>query len=514
MSRITKIEAVKKQPKKKIRVAAYARVSTGSDKQLASLDTQKRHYEQYIKARPDWDYAGLYFDEGVTGTKMAKRDGLLQMLGDCERGLIDYIIVKSISRFSRNTVESIETIRRLSEKGIYIFFEKENIDTGKMESELLLSILSSLAESESRSIAENNKWSVQKRFANGTYKLGYMPYGYKKVDGEMVVDEDEAKIVRQIFANYISGKSTQSIARGLNERGISPKRGNSWSAHVVGGMLKNEKYIGDVLLGKTYTDSQFNRHINHGERDMYYIENHHPAIVSKEDFESANKLLAFNCKEKNIETGSGKCLKRYALSGNVFCGECGSKWKRQMRNGVPCYVCDRHIRDFSSCGQKAVREDFIQAAFMTMMNKLTFAKKEILYLLGKHGGEKSAAVYDRINLLQDELESVIARRESIQTFFAKGFLDPAVYQEELDAVTEEERRIITEKDSLTRGVTNYHDKAVAIAKLIAYAGKGMMLTEFSEEIFSEHIDRVMIISRTEAEFQLKCGLALRERIQE
>ena len=185
-----------------------------------------------------------------------------------------------------------------------------------------------------------------------------------------------------------------------------------------------------------------------------------------------------------------------------------------MRNGVPCYVCDRHIRDFSSCGQKAVREDFIQAAFMTMMNKLTFAKKEILYPLGKHGGEKSAAVYDRINLLQDELESVIARRESIQTFFAKGFLDPAVYQEELDAVTEEERRIIMEKDSLTRGVTNYHDKAVAIAKLIAYAGKGMMLTEFSEEIFSEHIDRVMIISRTEAEFQLKCGLALRERIQE
>ena len=132
MSRITKIEAVKKQPKKKIRVAAYARVSTGSDKQLASLDTQKRHYEQYIKARPDWDYAGLYFDEGVTGTKMAKREGLLQMLGDCERGLIDYIIVKSISRFSRNTVESIETIRRLSEKGIYIFFEKKDFYTGKV----------------------------------------------------------------------------------------------------------------------------------------------------------------------------------------------------------------------------------------------------------------------------------------------------------------------------------------------------------------------------------------------
>ena len=146
----------------------YARASTDSADQLVSLDAQKEHYEQVIKNCPNWEFAGLYYDEGVSGTKMAKRDGLLRMLADCERGLIDYILVKSISRFSRNTVESVETVRRLSAMGIYIFFEKENIDTGKMEGELMLSIMSSLAEDESRSLSENNKWSIQKRFQNGT----------------------------------------------------------------------------------------------------------------------------------------------------------------------------------------------------------------------------------------------------------------------------------------------------------------------------------------------------------
>lgn len=269
MARITKIEATKDNSKRKLRVAAYARVSTDSNEQLVSLETQKNHYERYIKARPDWEYVGLYYDEGVSGTSMDKRDGLLHMLDDCDRGLIDYIIVKSISRFSRNTVDSIETVRRLCEKGIYIFFEKENIDTGKMEGELLLSILSSLAESESHSIAENNKWSIQKRFQNGTFKIGYTPYGYDNVDGQMVVNEEQAKTVRWIFEAILSGMSPGTIARKLNEKGIRTKRDGRWTGHTVNGMIRNEKYTGDVIMQKTYTDDRFNRHINRGERTQY-----------------------------------------------------------------------------------------------------------------------------------------------------------------------------------------------------------------------------------------------------
>lgn len=269
MKRITKIEAAKSSDKKKLRVAAYARVSTDSEEQLLSLDTQKNHYETYIKARPDWEYAGLYFDEGITGTKLAKRDGLLQLISDCERGLIDYIIIKSISRFSRNTVDSIEVVRKLCSMGIYIFFEKENIDTGKMESELLLSILSSLAESESHSIAENSKWSIQKRFQNGTFKISYPPYGYENVNGKMVIDGEKAETVRWIFSEILAGKTPAVVAKELNKKGIPSKRGGRWEGHVINSMIRNEKYTGDAILQKTFTDDSFTRHIKRGGGEEY-----------------------------------------------------------------------------------------------------------------------------------------------------------------------------------------------------------------------------------------------------
>lgn len=279
MSRITKIEAAKTKGRKKLRVAAYARVSTDSEEQLLSLDAQKNYYESYIKARPDWDYAGLYYDEGITGTKLAKRDGLLKLIADCERGLIDYIIIKSISRFSRNTVDSIEIVRKLCSIGIYIFFEKENIDTGKMESELLLSILSSLAESESHSIAENNKWSIQKRFQNGTFKISYPPYGYENVNGTMVIDEEKAETVRWIFSEILAGKTPAIVAKELNTKGIPSKCGGRWEGHVINGMIKNEKYIGDALLQKTYTVSVLDkkRVPNNGIVPKYYVEGSHDA---------------------------------------------------------------------------------------------------------------------------------------------------------------------------------------------------------------------------------------------
>ena len=250
MKRITKIDAAAKETKK-LRVAAYARVSTDSADQLVSLDAQKEHYEQVIKNCPNWEFAGLYYDEGVSGTKMAKRDGLLRMLADCERGLIDYILVKSISRFSRNTVESVETVRRLSAMGIYIFFEKENIDTGKMEGEMMLSIMSSLAEDESRSLSENNKWSIQKRFQNGTYVIGTPAYGYKNVDGKMVIDEEKAAIVRRMFASVMEGKSGAKIASELQAEGIPTARGGKWQSSVIIGMIRNETYIGVAVFRRT-----------------------------------------------------------------------------------------------------------------------------------------------------------------------------------------------------------------------------------------------------------------------
>lgn len=513
MKRITKIEVVKDSGRRKLRVAAYARVSTDSNEQLASLESQKNHYERYIKARPDWEYAGLYYDEGVSGTSMAKRDGLLHMLDDCDNGLIDYIIVKSISRFSRNTVESIETVRRLCEKGIYIFFEKENIDTGKMEGELLLSILSSLAESESHSIAENNKWSIQKRYQNGTFKIGYTPYGYDNINGQMVINEEQAEIVREIFDAVLSGKSPGAVARELNERGVSTKRGGSWTGHTVNGMIRNEKYTGDVIMQKTYTDDRFNRHVNRGERTQYLARDHHNPIISHEAFEAANAIIDANGLEKGIHKDEDKYKNRYAMSGKIICGECGGTWKRVKLANHFGFSCNTHVKDKNACSMKTIAEEPVKAAFITLMNKLTYGRSLILlpYAEMLKNSLRSGNI-DRLTELDALLEKNTERRQQIMAFFTKGLLDPAVYAQECDDLTEEAERLTAERDSLTTQMNGNREQQDALERLLKYTAKGTMLTVFEPSLFTEHVDHIVVIERTEIGFAMKCGPVFRERI--
>ena len=246
MKKVTKIEGAQNNItiKKKLRVAAYCRVSTGSDAQLESLEAQKTHYERYINSREDWQFAGLYFDEGITGTKAEKRPELLRLISDCEAKKIDFVITKSISSFSRNTTDCLALVRKLQSLDIPLFFEKENINTGSMESELFLAILSSMAEGESTSISENAKWSIKRRFQNGTFKLSYTPYGYDWNGENIVVNPEQAKIVKRIFADVLSGKGTQAIADELNADGIASKKNSKWTATTIRAILANEKYTG------------------------------------------------------------------------------------------------------------------------------------------------------------------------------------------------------------------------------------------------------------------------------
>jgi len=513
MKRITKIEAAGMKAKRTLRVAAYARVSTDSEEQLVSLEAQKQHYETYIKSRGDWEYAGLYFDEGISGTKMAKRDGLLSLLDDCEAGKIDYIIVKSISRFSRNTVDTIETVRHLTDLGIHIFFEKENIDTSTMESELLLSILSSLAESESCSISDNTTWGIQKRFQNGTFKIVFTPYGYRYEDGQMVVDEKQAETVRWIFAQVLSGMSSAKIARTLNERGVPSKKNGRWESGVITGMIKNEKYVGDAIFQKTYTDDRFNRHQNHGEKAQYYMKDHHEAIISREDFEAANTVIERNGMEKGIVRGETKYLNRYAFSGKILCGECGAAFKRTMAGGSPHYSCKGHIRNKNSCGMKAIPEDAVKAAFVTMMNKLSFARAKVLLPLlesMKQAGDKDTL--GQISEIENRLEGITTRRTQIAQFFSKGLIDPAVFAEETDTLDHEEDRLIAEKRALTGKVNGNRGQIESLELLLKDASKHGTLTAFDEELFLRHVDHITVYKRTEIGFAMKCGPVFRERI--
>ena len=480
MERITKIEAARQ--KKKLRVAAYARVSTDHEDQLISLEAQKSHYESYIKARKDWEYAGLYYDEGISGTKTEKRDGLLRMLSDCDRGRIDYIIVKSISRFSRNTVDCIEMVRHLCEKGIYIFFEKENIDTGRMEGELLLSILSSLAESESRSISENESWSIQKRFQDGSYVLVFPPYGYRRNGRDWVIDEKEAEIVRWIFREVLSGTSANQAAKELNRRGVPSKKGGRWEGSVISSMIRNEKYIGDALLQKTYTDDSFTRHMNRGQKQQYYITEHHEPIISREDFEAANRIIDSNAKEKGNGQYGPDYQNRTVFSGKIICGECGGKFRRRHTDRLYGYACIGHIQDRHSCGMTGiVPEEDIKAAFVTMMNKLTFAKGRVLipYLeaLKEQTPADRLAAVDELDLM---IEQNLKDRQKLTEFFSKGYIDPAVYAERNDALLEEAERLSAERSEAAQKINGEDGRASALELLIKQASKGRTLTEFDE----------------------------------
>ena len=318
MVKVTKIDPVQNFiVQRKTRVAAYARVSTDSDEQLQSLDAQIEHYESLIMDRTDWAYAGLYYDEGISGTKVEKRDGLLRLLKDCKAGKIDRVITKSISRFSRNTEKTLEMVRELNQIGVYIYFEKENIDTEHMNSELMLSILGSIAESESRSMSENSKWGVQHRYKEGTYIIACPPYGYRNDDGKMMIVPEEAEVVKRIFNMALNGHGSEAIAKKLNADLIPTKRGRRWHSSSVQDILKNEKYTGDVIFQKTYTDKSFKRHHNYGDQDRYLCQNHHEAIVDHETFEKVAEAVKRRAAEKGNYDGD-KYRKKYAFTKRLY----------------------------------------------------------------------------------------------------------------------------------------------------------------------------------------------------
>lgn len=516
MKRITKIEANEKL-QKKLRVAAYARVSTDSREQLVSLDAQRCHYETCIKSNPSWEYVGLYYDEGISGTSMAKRDGLLKMLDDCEAGKIDFIIIKSISRFARNTTECLEAVRKLIKLKVFIYFEKENINTGDMENELLLTIFSSLAESESISISENEKWSIEKRFKNGTYIVAYPPYGYKNEDGLMVINEDEVDVVRHIFAECLAGKGGHVIARDLNDKKIPTRRKTEWSSGTVNAILRNEKYKGDVLYQKTFTDSSFVRHINNGEKNQYYVTDHHEAIISAEEFDIVQTMIKKRSLDLKIQTGGGKYQNRYPFSGKIICGECGATWKRRTHSESKvkyyAYACGTHIKRVDQCSMQFIRERNIEVAFLNMINKLVFSKKVLLQplqasLKDLNQGEALA----RLDKLDVALEDNLNKRQKITELFAKEYLETAVFTEQNSGLLAEAKQISDEKEALYASLAHEHEHLESLNKLIKYINSVGTLKEFDEAAFEEHVGYIIVFKRYEIGFVLKCGLTLRERL--
>jgi len=436
---ITKISPLDTIRTSKLKVAAYCRVSTDSSDQALSLDAQTTHFTRYIKSRVEWEFSGLYVDEGISGTKLDKRDAFLRLVADCMNHKVDFIITKSISRFARNTVDCIETVRLLKYKGIFILFEKENINTGTSDSELMLTILSSFAAEESASISKNNKWGIKKRFENGTFKLSTPPFGYDWNGETLVPNEAEAPIVRRIFAEAIAGLGARAIAMGLNTDGVKTRKDKAWTETSIRAILVNEKYVGDVLHQKTFTDENYITHRNYGEEQQYLIENNHQPIISRADFDTVAVLL----KQRGLEKGNNgadiKYQNRYTFTGRIICGECGGKFKRKIctKNKYIAWGCTTHINTNSrDCKMLAIKEESVKSAFVNMLNRL-YADKilqpHIINLKQLDDGGR----YAEIAKIEKQLQSILEQVKVLTGFMSNGYLDTALFNAKNNALQAE-----------------------------------------------------------------------------
>lgn len=366
--RVRIIEPMQKHQAAKKKVCAYARVSTDSDKQGESLENQVTYYENLISLNPNYAYVGVFADRGITGTK-DNRPEFQRMLNLCREGEIDLIITKSVSRFARNTTIVLEVVRELKDIGVEVRFEKENINTLSGDGELMLTVLSSFAEEESRSVSENLKWRYRKKFENGELAintsrfLGYDKDGY----GDLVINIKEAEIVKRIYTEYLSGKGCFKIAKLLNSEGILTVTGSKWYESSVLEILKNEKYKGDAILQKTYIQDHLSKKKkkNKGEMDSFYIEDNHSPIVTKEDWEQVQVEMQKRAEAKGNFKGSDKGLNRYPLTGMLFCSKCGAALRRRTWNSkLTCkkivWQCSNYIKNGKdACAGTAIDDEVI-----------------------------------------------------------------------------------------------------------------------------------------------------------
>lgn len=516
---LTKIDQLPPETRK-LNVAVYCRVSSDRDTQLISLDNQKSHYERLTAAIGNWELTDYYYEKGISGTKKETRPELMRMLHDCETGRIDLILTKSISRFARNTTDCLELVRKLNALGISIYFEKENINTGDSESELILSILASLAEEESHSISENCKWAVQKRFQNGSFKLSRPPYGYDLQDGKLIVNQEEALIVRYIYSCVLEGKGTCLIAADLNARQVPTKRGGSWQPGTIQHMISNEIYIGDLRMQKTWRDSSYKSHINSGEQPQYYIKNHHEAIISREVFASANASNRQRGIEKNnVSNIDGNTqvdphLNRYCFTGKVICSCCGDNMKRQVVQTAggkrAFWVCRSHLADPSLCQMRKIREDDLQNAYITMLNKLAYSRSILLLPYLNSITEKEQQKMDQqLNRIQDRLQVIRRNRDDLVRRYSRGSLAAAEFFKKTTACRREEQQLKREK-SIAEKFYGHTSTAKALDTFISSWEIGTC--SFPQSSFRAHTDHILVNDQNHVTFVLKCGLRLNEEI--
>lgn len=411
--RVRIIEPTLKVQNQKKRVCAYARVSTDSEKQEESLENQIQHYENLILANPDYEFIGVFADRGITGTT-EKRPEFQKMLQIAKNGKVDLIITKSISRFARNTTIVLKTVRQLKDIGVEVKFEKENIETLSGDGELMLTVLSSFSQEESKNVSDNIKWRMRKKFQQGEMIINTKRFlGYDKDEyGDLVINPKEAEVVKRIFNEYLNGKGCFTIAEGLREEGVPTVAGGTWRDSTILRILKNEKYKGDALLQKYYTSDHLRKKKvkNNGEVESYYIEDDHVPIVSREAWETVQEEIKKRAKKKGVIEGDTKKYKRrYPLTGMLYCSKCGSSLRRRTWNTKhSCkkivWQCSNYVKN----GKNACRGTSIDDEVISKLNikEETVVKEEV------RNGKKYYSYTSKIQQNQHSTSSKVTEKEN------------------------------------------------------------------------------------------------------
>jgi site-specific DNA recombinase len=487
---------VKQAEKPKLRVAAYCRVSTDTEEQETSYETQVSHYTEYINSHLDWQLAGIFADDGISGTNTKKREQFNKMIDECIAGNIDMVITKSISRFARNTLDCLKYIRQLKEKNIAVWFEKENINTMDAKGEVLITIMASLAQQESQSLSQNVKLGIQYRYQQGKVQVNHNRFlGYTKDEnGNLVIDPEQAEVVRRIYREYLEGYSMKSIALHLEQDGILTGAGNTkWYDSTINKILRNEKYMGDALLQKTVTTDFLTkkRVKNNGVLPQYYVEDDHEAIIPKELFMQVQEELV---RRRNVHRSpSGK--KRVYSGNNCFsqiivCGECGELYRRVHWNNHGCksivWRCISRLEPTAAdmnCTNRTVNDTVLEEVTVKALNQILSSRKVFLKQLQEN---IARAVVTTDTLSPDGIQ---ARLEELQKDLVKAVGD----QKNYDALTDEILRLQQMKKDSEVDDHRRTETMNRIKELQDFiAGQDTAITEFDEADVRKLIQKITV----------------------
>jgi DNA invertase Pin-like site-specific DNA recombinase len=517
---------------KALRVAAYCRVSTLLEQQEGSYEAQISYYTEKIKSNPNWKMAGIYADDGKSATNTKKRDDFNAMIEDCLAGKIDMVITKSVSRFARNTVDCLQNIRKLKEKNVAIFFEKEGVNTLEGSGELLITILSSQAQEESRNLSENTRWGLVRRFENGIMSINHNKFmGYTKDEnGDLVIVPEEAEIVRRIFRLFLEGSSYVQIAKILESEGILTVTGKKeWCPSVIDQMLENEKYMGDALLQKTYTvDFLTKKRVkNQGIVQQYYIQDNHEAIIPKELFyrvqeEKARRAsLCKSAATRRAKKEQSKYSSKYSLSDIMICKECGQPYRRQVwsKNGQKSAVwrCENRLKNGTKhCKHSpTLKEDVLNEAIMTAINSVVENRGEfvgafrenVIQVIGSYSTKNVPTEYDeQITKLQGEMLTLIeenAKMGSITEDFDEQYHKIAeqikeLKQKKLDSIRDQKRAADFQQ--------RVSDMDTCLKKV------SCAVRDFDDDLVRRLLQGVKVINEDTLEIQFKSGIVMKQSV--